>query len=140
MNFRDLKGILELERVFIQEPERIDAYIFLKIIAYFVLSFLRWYVNEKCNAKTTESKIQNSFGDINIIEGELSPTGITFCEITGDSQFCKIIRDSLGLSNPYSVTRELNAKNIEKFRKWLCNWHVNWLLEQKSDKKAHSSG
>lgn len=27
MNFRDLKGLLDLERIFIQIPERIDAYL-----------------------------------------------------------------------------------------------------------------
>lgn len=49
MNFRDLKGILDLERVFMQKQERIDCYIFLKSLAYFVLAFLRWYAEEQKN-------------------------------------------------------------------------------------------
>ncbi len=33
MNFRDLKGMLDLERIFLQIPERIDAYLFIKVLA-----------------------------------------------------------------------------------------------------------
>ncbi|MEW6663329.1 MAG: hypothetical protein ACOY9Y_05670 [Bacillota bacterium] len=57
MNFRDLKGLLDLERIFMQIPERIDAYLFVKVLAYFVLAFLRWYAEEHGYGKITESKI-----------------------------------------------------------------------------------
>lgn len=41
MDFRGLKGLLDLERIFMQIPERIDAYLFTKVLDYFVLAFLR---------------------------------------------------------------------------------------------------
>lgn len=130
MNFRDLKGILELERLFLQEPERIEGYIFLKILAYYVLAFLRWYSSDKCNVKMTERTIQNSLGDINIIEGEFCASGITFCGVTGDSQFCKIIREEFKLSDPYQLIRELNQNSLDNFKIWVSKWHKEWDLEQ----------
>ncbi|MHB1651499.1 MAG: hypothetical protein ACYCVD_03355 [Desulfitobacteriaceae bacterium] len=39
--FKDLKGILDLEKIIYRKPERIDVYIFLKVIAYFVLALMR---------------------------------------------------------------------------------------------------
>jgi transposase len=119
MNFRDLKGILDLERLFVREPERIDAYIFLKVLAYFVLAFLRWYLLEKCNVKTTESKVQEALGNINIVEGEFSSSNITFCGITGDNMLSKLIREKFGLTNPYKSINEINENNVKKVIDWL---------------------
>jgi transposase len=131
MNFRDLKGILELERLFLQDPNKIDAYIFLKILAYFVLTFLRWFLLKESNIKTTESNIQKALGNIDIIEGEFAPSGINFCDVAGDSELCKILRQKLDLSNPFMVIREVNEKSIQKFKGWVSKWYKNWLLEQK---------
>lgn len=131
MNFRDLKGILELERVFLQEPERIDAYIYLKIIAYFVLAFLSWYLKEKHGIKMSEKAIQDTLGKINIVEGELSPTGITFCDITGDSELCKKLRNDLNITNPYKSIGYINQISIKNFEIWLSKWYENWLKEVK---------
>ena len=71
MNFRDLKGILDLERVFMQKQERIDCYIFLKSLAYFVLAFLRWYAEEEKFTKTTERNIQETLGEMCIVENKI---------------------------------------------------------------------
>jgi hypothetical protein len=119
MNFRDLKGILDLERLFVREPERIDAYIFLKILAYFVLAFLRWYLLEKCDVKTTERRVQEALGNINIVEGEFSSSKIPFCGITGDNMLNKLIREKFGLANPYKSINEINDNNIKKVVDWL---------------------
>ncbi len=41
VDFKEMKGLLQLERILFQKPERIDTYIFLKVIALFVLTFMR---------------------------------------------------------------------------------------------------
>jgi transposase len=131
MNFRDLKGILDLERLFIREPERIDAYIFLKIIAYFVLAFLRWYALEKCNVKTTESKVQDALGDINIIESEFSDSNITFCGITGDNRLCRLFREEFGLPSPYKSINVMNNVSVSRIIDWLSKTY-NQLTDKNS--------
>jgi hypothetical protein len=52
-----MRGLLDLERVLYQRPERIDCYIFLKVMAFFVLAFLRSYAAEE-GIKATEKEIQ----------------------------------------------------------------------------------
>lgn len=58
MNFRDLLRSDRLERIFMQIPERIDAYLYIKIPAYFVLDFLRWYWNDMETAKWPSRKFR----------------------------------------------------------------------------------
>ena len=59
VDFKEMRGILDLERVLYQRPERIDTYVFLKVIALFILAFLRSYATQE-GVKTTEKKIQES--------------------------------------------------------------------------------
>ena len=40
VDFKEMKGLLDLERVLFQRPERIDTYVFIKVIAFFVLTFM----------------------------------------------------------------------------------------------------
>ena len=76
---------MDLETVIFQIEERMDAYIFLRIIAYFVLAFLRSYA-EKAKVKTTEKKIQESMGDMLLVEGEISPLGVKIYAVAGDAE------------------------------------------------------
>ncbi len=58
-----MKGIPDMGKIIYQIPERIDAYIFLKVVAYFAPAFLRSYA--ACEGvKTTEKRIQESMGDM----------------------------------------------------------------------------
>ena len=65
MNSRDLKGLLDLERIFIRIPERTDAFLFIKVLAYFVLAFRR-DTEEHGYGKLTESKIQDQLSELGI--------------------------------------------------------------------------
>lgn len=109
VDFRDMKGLLNLEQVFLQLPERIDCYLFLKVLAYFVLALLRWTAEEKKFAKTTEKKIQDTLGDMFISETSIEPLAISSYAVGSDSLFTQWIRDEFDLPNPYEVIEELNS-------------------------------
>lgn len=108
VDFRDMKGLLNLEQVFLQLPERIDCYLFLKVLAYFVLALLRWTAEEKQFAKTTEKKIQDTLGDMFLSETSIEPLSISSYAVGSDSPFTQWIRDEFNLPNPYEVIEELN--------------------------------
>nr|WP_042316302.1 hypothetical protein [Desulfofarcimen acetoxidans] len=42
ISFRFLKGSLDLQQVFLRNPERVDAYCFLKVLAMLVLNLAAW--------------------------------------------------------------------------------------------------
>lgn len=75
MDFKDMKGILDMGKIIYQIPERIDAYIFLKVVAYFVLAFLRSYAVRE-GVKTTGKRLQESMGDMLLVEEEILPFGV----------------------------------------------------------------
>lgn len=124
MNFRDLKGLLDLERIFMQIPERIDAYLFVKVLAYFVLAFLRWYTEEHGYGKLTEAKIQDSLGELGISRISIEPLGINKWSVANYNALTEFLRTSLGLPDPHELVDILNRmvdpqKQIEK---WLADW------------------
>jgi len=124
MNFRDLKGLLDLERIFMQIPERIDAYLFIKVLAYFVLAFLRWYAEEHGYGKMTEAKIQDQLSEMGISRISIEPLGIDKWSVANDNPLTIFFRSSLGLPDPHETINILNTLTDanRQITLWLQDW------------------
>ena len=122
VDFKDMKGILDLERIIYQRPERIDAYIFLKIIAYFMLTFLRSYA-EKAGIKTTEKKIQESMGDMLLVEGEILPLGVKTYAVARDTELNKLLRRTFDLPEPLDLIKILSEAAIQQIDTCVIQWY-----------------
>lgn len=120
MDFNALKGLLELEEVYLQLPKRIEAYTFLKVLAYFVLAFLRWYMETHGKKKVTEKKIQETFSRLSICKQEVLPLHIPHWSVSREEEMILWIRTEFGLSD-YRETIERMNVHIDKdkiIKKW----------------------
>lgn len=135
MNFRDLKGLFDLERIFIQIPERIDAYLFVKVLAYFVLAFLRWYAEEQGYGKLTEVKIQDQFSELGISRIRMEPLGIDKWSVANDNPLATFYRASLGLPDPHEFIEILNEMTDaeQQITQWLHTWEQTQSMGSASD-------
>ena len=131
MNFRDLKGLLDLERIFMQIPERIDAYLFIKVLAYFVLAFLRWFAQEHGYGKMTESKIQDQLSELGISRISIEPLGIDKWSVSNDNPLTIFFRSSLGLPDPHEAINILNGLMDAKLQ--ITLWLQAWEQTQRVD-------
>ncbi|MFZ3131433.1 MAG: IS1634 family transposase [Desulfosporosinus sp.] len=131
MNFRDLKGLLDLERIFMQIPERIDAYLFIKVLAYFVLAFLRWYAEEHGYGKMTESKIQDQLSELGISRISIEPLGIDKWSVANDNPLTIFFRSSLRLPDPHEIIKMLNA--LTDAERQIELWLQEWKQTQKTN-------
>jgi len=128
VDFKDMKGILDLERIIYQRPERIDAYIFLKIIAYFMLTFLRSYA-EKAEIKTTEKKIQESMGDMLLVEGEILPLGVKTYAVARDTELNKLLRKTFDLPEPLDLIKVLSEGSLLQIDACVIRWYKNCCID-----------
>lgn len=131
MDFRDLKGLLDLERIFMQIPERIDAYLFIKVLAYFVLAFLRWFAQEHGYGKMTESKIQDQISEMGISRISIEPLGIDKWSVANDNPLTIFFRSSLGLPDPHEAINILNG--LTDAKRQITLWLQAWEQSQRSD-------
>ena len=140
MNIRDFKGMLDLERIFVQIPERIDAYLFIKVLAYFVLAFLRWYAEEQGYGKMTESKIQNQLSEMGMSRISIEPLGIDNWSVVNDNPYTIFLRSSLGLPDPHETINLLNdLTDVElQITLWLQEWEQTQVID--SSASQYDSG
>jgi len=135
MNFQDLKGILDLERIFLQTPERIDTYLFIKVLAYFVLAFLRWYGETnglKHEKKLTETNIQDEFSNLAIGRVEVQPIGVAKWSVSNDNSMALWYRTKLGLPDPHADIEILNNYAMDDIDGAFQRWFNQWEQEQTS--------
>jgi transposase len=137
MNFRDLKGLFDLERIFIQIPERMDAYLFVKVLAYFILAFLRWYTDEHGYGKMTESKIQDQLSELGISCISIDPLGIEKWSVANDNPLTMFLRSSLGLPDPHEDIKVLNDLINEK--QLIIKWHQTWEEQVEQEQTPHDT-
>lgn len=133
MNFQDLKGILDLERIFLQAPERIDTYLFIKVLAYFVLAFLRWYGETnglKHEKKLTETNIQDEFSNLAIGRVEVQPIGVAKWSVSNDNSMVQWYRTKLGLPDPHEDIEILNNHAMDDIEGAFQRWFNQWEQEQ----------
>ncbi len=131
VDFKQLRGLLDLERVLYQRPERIDGYIFLKVIALFVLTFMRAYA-QKEGVKATEKDIQESMGDMLLVENKILPLGMKTYSVARYSKLAQLFRKIFSLPEPQTLIRVLNEAEVARTDEFVRNWHQAWIQEQKS--------
>ena len=131
MNFRDLKGRLDLERIFVQILERIDAYLFIKVLAYFVLAFLRWYAEEQGYGKISESKIQDQLSVMGMSRISIEPLRIDMWSVVNDNPYTIFLRSSLGLPDPHETINLLN--DLTDVEQRITLWLQEWEQSQRID-------
>lgn len=125
INFAGLKGLADIERFFVRLPERMDAYAFVKILAYFVLAFLRWYAQTNGQKGITELKIQEAFSKLAIGKIIIEPLDIPKWSVANDNKLAAWFRDSLGLPDPAPYVGilnslvDINSALDRLFTKWL---------------------
>jgi len=113
-----------LERIVYQREERIDCHVFLRVIAYFVLAFLRVYA-EKAGVKTTEKNIQENMGDMLLVEGEILPLGIKTYSVARDTKLNKLLRSTFNLPEPTELIKILNEAVLLQIDARVLNWYKN---------------
>ena len=128
VDFKDMKGILDLEKILYRRPERIDTYIFLKVIAYFILALMRSYADE-AGIKTTEKKIQESMGDMLIVENQVLPLGVQSYAVARDSELNRLFRKTFELPEPSELIQILNDQALTRVDECVLRWYENWSKE-----------
>jgi len=122
VDFKEMKGILDLEKILYQIPERIETYLFLKVMAFFVLAFLRSYA-EKEGVKTTERKIQEGMGDLLLVENQILPLGMKSYGLARDTALNQRFRQLLSLPNPLDLIRRLSEEEIAQVDAYVLQWY-----------------
>lgn len=131
VDFKGMKGILDLERVLFQRPERIDCYVFLKVMAFFVLAFLRFYAEQE-GVKTTEKKIQESMGDMLLVENRILPLGMKTYAIARDTDLNRLFRKLFSLPDPRELIRVMSEAEKDQVDYYVRKWYETWLKEHHS--------
>ena len=131
VDFKDMKGILNLGKIIYQKPERIDTYIFLKVIAYFTLAFLRSYA-EKEGIKTTEKEIQEGMGDLLVTSVEIMPLGINSYAVARDCEMNRMIRRIFQLPDPVKLIKVLNDAENARVEESIKLLYKEWLIKNDS--------
>jgi transposase len=122
VDFKAMRGILDLERVLFRRPERIDAYIFLKVIALFVLAFLRSYA-ERESIKTTEKKIQESLGDLLLVQNKILPLDLNIYSVGRDCEITQLFRKLFCLPDPLDLIKVLGRIEAESLDDKVKSWY-----------------
>ncbi len=130
VNFKDMRGFLDLERILYRRDERIDTFIFLKVIALFVLTFLRFTL-EKEGVKIKEKDLQEEMGNLHLVENVVDPLGIKRFVIARDTAINRLIRDLFNLPSPETLIWELNQAEASKIEEAVDLWNRDWLAKQK---------
>jgi len=122
VDFKEMKGLLDLERVLFQRPERIDTYVFIKVIAFFVLTFMKAYAEQE-GIKTTVKKIQEGMGDMLLAESEALPLKLKGYGIARDTELNRLFMNLFSLPDPYEIIRILDEVEIAKVDDYVQSWY-----------------
>lgn len=130
VDFKQMRGLLDLERVLYRRPERIESYVFLKVIALFVLTFMRAHAKQE-GVKATEKDIQESMGNLLLVENKIMPLEMKTYGVAGDSKLTQLFRKIFALPEPQTLIKVLNEAEIARVDEYVRKWHEAWIQEQK---------
>ena len=122
VDFKEMKGLLDLERILFQRPERIDTYVFIKVIAYFVLTFMRAHA-EREGIKTTVKSIQESMGDMLLVENQILPLELKSYGVARDTELNRLFRKLFSLPDPLETIKILGETEIAKVDDYVQKWY-----------------
>jgi transposase len=135
VNIKELRGLLDLERILYQLPERIEAFIFLKVMALFVLTFMRTYANQ-AGFKVTEKTIQEGMGDMLLVENTILPLGVKSYGVSRDTELNQFFRKIFSLPAPIELIRVLNEAELARIDERVLNWQQAWMQEHQAPSEA----
>jgi hypothetical protein len=122
VDFKEMKGLLDLERILYHRPERIECYVFIKVISLFVLTFLRSMIGLE-GVKTTEKNLQESMGDMLIVENVIEPMGLKNYAIGRDTELNQRLRARFQLPDPVELIRILNDAEYNKVDEYVQKYY-----------------
>lgn len=125
VDFKELKGLLDLERVYHRLPERIDTYIFLKGIALFVLTYM-CVVAKDSDVKTTIRKLLESMGDMILAENNIEPLDMKIYTLGRDTELNKFFRNYFKLPDPVIFIDELTEIEFNKLEEYVLKWYKSY--------------
>jgi len=126
VDFKEMRGILDLERILFQRPERIDTYVFLKVIALFILAFLRFHAKQE-GIKATEKDIQESMGDMLLVENRILPLGLKTYAIARDTEMNRLFRKIFLLPDPLELIKVMSEAEKARIDDYVLKWYDAWL-------------
>lgn len=115
------KGLLNLERILYTELHRFNCLVFLKIISRIVLFILRLYAEQE-GIKTTEEKIQESMGDMLLLEHSFLPLEIKSCSLVRDTELNQLFRKIFSLPEPLVSIKALNEIKFSQIDAYVAKW------------------
>ena len=122
VDFMEMKGILDLEKIIYQILARIETYVFLKVMAFFVLAFLRSYA-EKEGIKTMERKIQEGMGDLLLVVNQIMPLGLEVYGLARDTVLNQRFRQLFSLPDPLKLIKKLSEVEIAQVDTYVLQWY-----------------
>ena len=115
ISFRFLKSSLDLKQVFLQIPERVDAYCFLKVLAMLVLNLVTWLLG-KNGIKMTPKKVQEEIGEIALSKTILQPVGVCHWDGSNISNTIDVLVKLFNLPHPLELIEIINSsKNYSNY-------------------------
>ena len=89
---------------------------------------MRSYADE-AGIKTTEKKIQESMGDMLIVENQVVPLGVKSYAVASDSELNRLFLKTFGLPEPVELIKILNDKALTRVDECVLRWYETWLNE-----------
>ena len=103
----------------------------MKVIALFVLTFMRTYAKQE-GVKATEKDIQESMGNMLLVENCILPLEMKTYGIAGDTELNQLFRKIFVLPVPQELIKVLNEAETAKTDEYDQNWHEAWIQEHQA--------
>ena len=97
-------------------------------MAFFVLAFLRSYAEQE-GVKTTEKQIQESMGDILLVENRILPLGVKTYAIARDTELNALFRKIFSLPEPRVLIKVMSDSEVARVDYYVRRWYEAWLKE-----------
>ncbi len=131
INIKELRGLVDLERVLYRREERIHCIIFLKVIASIALLFMKAHA-QRAGIKTTVEDIQHNMGNIRLTKTNIQPVGLTVYGVANDTELNKYFREAFSLPDPVEYVKKMNEKEASNIRRFALRWYRGWLARNRS--------
>lgn len=87
-----------------------------------MLAFLRSYAVQE-GVKTTEKKIQESMGDMLLVENRIMPLGMKTYALARDTELNRLFRKIFSLPEPLELIKALNEVEMAQVDDYVRAWY-----------------